>query len=205
MSHALLYIAPSITQAGLPAVCLTESVDCRHIIVDAFGIADARTLEMQARSKAVMGGAYTFVVCTIAMTNEAQNALLKLFEDPPPETVFHMVVPHEQMLLPTLRSRFVLMQQVVSENAAADAAFLTWCAQPLAKRIEEVGAQAAKKNTAWFLAIKEGGLQWMRSRYKTLGATTSTQLATSLGQVGARGASNKMLLEHVALLLPVES
>jgi DNA polymerase III subunit delta' len=39
------------------------------------------------------------------LTVEAQNALLKLIEEPPPDTLFILVTDHVQALLPTVRSR----------------------------------------------------------------------------------------------------
>jgi DNA polymerase-3 subunit delta' len=40
-----------------------------------------------------------------ALTPEAQNALLKLIEEPPPNTLFILVTDHIETLLPTVRSR----------------------------------------------------------------------------------------------------
>jgi len=40
------------------------------------------------------------------LTHEAQNALLKISEDPPPNSRIIMLVKNEENLLPTLRSRF---------------------------------------------------------------------------------------------------
>ena len=42
-----------------------------------------------------------------ALTTEAQNALLKLIEEPPPDTLFILVTDQLESLLPTVRSRCV--------------------------------------------------------------------------------------------------
>jgi DNA polymerase III delta' subunit len=39
------------------------------------------------------------------LTTEAQNALLKLIEEPPPQTIFILIADHAEALLPTVRSR----------------------------------------------------------------------------------------------------
>ncbi len=39
------------------------------------------------------------------MTMEAANSILKLLEDPPPNTVFILITPHPELLLGTIRSR----------------------------------------------------------------------------------------------------
>jgi DNA polymerase-3 subunit delta' len=45
-----------------------------------------------------------------AMTTEAQNALLKLLEEPPADTVIIMTADHQQHLLPTVNSRLQVLQ-----------------------------------------------------------------------------------------------
>ena len=53
-------------------------------------------------------------------TNEAQNALLKVLEEPSPRTYFVLVTPHPEILLATLRSR---LSEIVSsvDTAKTDA------------------------------------------------------------------------------------
>lgn len=69
-----------------------------------FGVDEARELSAKASSRA-FSSRRVFVVITPGMTSEAQNALLKTFEEPSADTLFFIVVPAPQMLLSTLRSR----------------------------------------------------------------------------------------------------
>src|SRR3989344_1240362 len=68
-----------------------------------FGIDDARDLKALAELSPVHGKKL-FVIGASAITSDAQNALLKVFEEPAAHTHFVLLVPHGT-LLPTLRSR----------------------------------------------------------------------------------------------------
>ncbi len=72
---------------------------------EAFGIGESRELIQRATLKSTAGRAL-FVLGVSSITTEAQQALLKLFEEPQQGAVFVLLVPHG-VLLPTLRSRCV--------------------------------------------------------------------------------------------------
>ena len=61
-------------------------------------------------------GRKIFVIQTNIITEEAQNALLKIFEEPTPDTHFFILMPQD-ILLPTFRSR---MQVVDVSKVAFD-------------------------------------------------------------------------------------
>lgn len=69
-----------------------------------FGVDDARELRALASLKHDRGS--LFLIGAASITSEAQQALLKLFEEPQEGTVFVLLVPHG-VLLPTLRSRML--------------------------------------------------------------------------------------------------
>ena len=56
-----------------------------------------------------------------AMTTEAQNALLKFIEEPPPSTLLILIAPNVQSLLPTVISRLGAVYFLPVEDAAAAA------------------------------------------------------------------------------------
>ena len=74
-----------------------------------FGVDDARDLSVRASSRA-LGNRRVFIIVASSMTSEAQNALLKTLEEPGGATLFFIVVPSAQNLLPTLRSRAQVLQ-----------------------------------------------------------------------------------------------
>jgi hypothetical protein len=74
----------------------------------AIGIESVRNLERFTSLKVPGKSAYDRVIVIDGahlMTLEAQNALLKLLEEPPEGTVIILTVNHEQTMLPTIRSR----------------------------------------------------------------------------------------------------
>lgn len=51
-----------------------------------------------------------FIICAESFTEEAQNSLLKTFEEPTPHTHFFVIIPRLHIVVPTLRSRVVLVR-----------------------------------------------------------------------------------------------
>jgi DNA polymerase III delta prime subunit len=80
-----------------------------------FSVEDARDLGYLARLASARGGAKAIIVSATRLFHEAQNALLKLFEEPPEDTYLFLVVPSEGMLLPTMRSRVMVLESTKSE------------------------------------------------------------------------------------------
>jgi len=79
-------------------------------VFDTFGIDDSRELVSLAAMRSL--GTQVFIYQLHSCTREAQNALLKLFEEPPSNTHFFLCVSGVQNLLPTLRSRAWVIERV---------------------------------------------------------------------------------------------
>lgn len=76
---------------------------------DSLGIDEGRSInEMQSR-RAVSSPRRIFVIAANFITMEAQNSLLKMFEEPAGEAVFFLIIPSASILLPTLRSRMMIV------------------------------------------------------------------------------------------------
>jgi hypothetical protein len=56
------------------------------------------------------GGRKFFIIEVDSITHEAQNALLKIFEEPNEYAHFFLIIPSEELLLPTLRSRLFMVR-----------------------------------------------------------------------------------------------
>ena len=94
------YIEEAIGFSAAPA-----NPDARWFSYDLLSVEDARTLIDRAHRSTSTDAGKVLVIQTGRFFHEAQNALLKLFEEPPPATVIILSIPSEGMLLPTLRSR----------------------------------------------------------------------------------------------------
>ncbi len=94
-----------------------------------------RVLHRQAQMRPAMGRSKVFVVGDAdrlvpqASSQEAANALLKVLEEPPPDTFFVLTTAEPASLLPTIRSRLVTLR-VRRLRAAELVRFLTEVPQP---------------------------------------------------------------------------
>ena len=85
---------------------------------ETFGIDDARWLKERQEKSAFGEGKKIFIIAFNFITTEAQNALLKVFEEPTTDTIFFTVAPSSAILLPTLRSRLSIISLPDSETAS---------------------------------------------------------------------------------------
>src|SRR3989338_4421521 len=80
--------------------------DFCYITLDSFKIEDARNLKSYGAEKGVTSGKKIFLISANNFLLEAQNSLLKIFEEPIEDTHFFVVTPDANALLRTLVSRF---------------------------------------------------------------------------------------------------
>jgi DNA polymerase III subunit delta' len=83
---------------------------CVLFIREDFKIEDAKDViseayKSEAQTKTLILGAKSFTI-------PAQNALLKILEEPPPNIAFILLAPNKSTFLPTVRSRLSLTQEV---------------------------------------------------------------------------------------------
>ncbi|HCY18039.1 MAG: polymerase III subunit delta protein [Candidatus Nomurabacteria bacterium GW2011_GWF2_35_12] len=84
--------------------------DFYHISVDSFKIEDARNLKSVEHEKSFSTGKKIFLISANNFLLEAQNTLLKIFEEPIENTHFFIIIPNTDTLLKTLVSRFYLIK-----------------------------------------------------------------------------------------------
>lgn len=83
--------------------------DFVHIQLDSFKMEDARNLKSYAAQKSFSSTKKIFIISANNFLLEAQNSLLKIFEEPVENTHFFLIVPDTNVLLKTLVSRFYLI------------------------------------------------------------------------------------------------
>ncbi|MHB8860475.1 MAG: hypothetical protein ACYC48_01935, partial [Minisyncoccota bacterium] len=74
-----------------------------------FSVADARRVTELAAGVAFAGESKVVIIAASRAYHEAQNALLKVFEEPPVGTHLFLILPSLGGLLPTLRSRVQIL------------------------------------------------------------------------------------------------
>ena len=115
--------------------------DFYNLSLDSFKIDDARNLKAITNEKSFAISEDSKKIFLISANNfllEAQNTLLKIFEEPIPNTHFFIVTPSIQIFIPTLLSRFYVIKtssarQGLDENTKEAENFIK---MPLIKRIE---------------------------------------------------------------------
>ena len=141
------------------------------------------------------------VVRTDFITLEAQNALLKVLEEPPLSTRFVFVVPTDFFVLPTLTSRF--NEEILSEVKAGETEntiFQSFIDAGYQERLASIEQAIKQKDVDWQRSMKQGLIRYVSCSLNEAASLEALEFATRM--LLTRGASNKMLLEHVALILP---
>jgi len=77
-------------------------------VYETFTIDDSRGLrEMHGIRPVHISGKKIFIISMAGITIEAQNALLKLLEEPAEYAYFFLIIPSAHLLLPTVKSRMI--------------------------------------------------------------------------------------------------
>lgn len=176
----------------------SSGVEQVFVALERFGIDDARRLVDQAYQRPRAAAVQQLVVQTDFITHEAQNALLKVLEEPPVSTRFLFVIPPDLTLLPTLASRFAYGSAPLQREKIEEV-FTLFKNLSYGERIAAVELALKKKDVAWQRAMKRGLIQYL-AHYDGDALQDLEHVARLLL---TRGASNKMLFEHMALTLPL--
>jgi hypothetical protein len=183
-----------------------------------FTIDDARNLKTEAEKRPVSIGSPTdgvhkiFVIKTDNITGEAQNALLKLFEEPPSYARFFIIVPHVLILLPTVRSRMSIIHALETGSSEDIAQAKLFVGMSIPKRLEFVkelvddiveekrsrhDAISFIDNVISYLYSDTSNHRSVQTIIAEMPALESALFAR--GYADDRSASIKMLLEYIAL------
>ncbi len=210
--HAYVYEGPAALLGALATDARTRfgfegagTAEVQVELWEKFGIDESRALVTQTSLRSATGRAL-FVLGIVSITSEAQQALLKLFEEPQVGVVFVVLVPHGS-LLPTLRSRFLEYPGKIAKSHADTAAaeFLSW---PYAKRSAWVTAfvkkeDGAREQVRAFVDDLEAVLYAEHQRLPTAPVRAGlADVAHFRRYLADRAPSVKMILEHFAATLP---
>jgi len=207
--HAYVFEGPTAALGALRAdaqkrlgLAGEHSPDVHERRFERFGIEESRWLSGAAALRSASGKAL-FALSAASITSEAQQALLKLFEEPQRGVVFLLAVPHGT-LLPTLRSRLLPYPFVPESAETSDEAREFLKAAPRARSALIAGIlddeEGEKERVrALLLGLEEA----LRPRMKDPKVREGLgDIARVRSYVADRSASLKMLLEHLAVSLP---
>ncbi len=184
-----------------------------------FTIENGRQLKARQGERAIgsgtsiQSGKKFFIIQTDFFNSEAQQALLKVFEEPAQNVHFFIIVPRIGALLETLASRLVHIRSTEeNKSTKAGSEFLAMKKPARLKHVaslikahendDEFGAlraQAVSLLNSIEFVLHEGGKMSILTDTEKM---AFQQIGKSREYLQTPGASVKMLLESVALLMP---
>ncbi len=116
----------------------TGNPDVYNLHMDSFKIDDARNLKSMTSERSFASNSDSkriFLISANSFLLEAQNSLLKVFEEPIPNTHFFVITPSTQLFIPTLLSRFNVVKGNILNTLDTKKAE-EFIVLPLSKRID---------------------------------------------------------------------
>lgn len=170
------------------------------------GINEARAIIERSALKPFAQSRHVLVIAAADITSEAQNALLKTFEEPAPHALFFLIVPRIGLLLPTMRSRVEMLGRAVAVPVSDEV--YTFLAATPEVRMVQIGKLIEKDTDT-----EERDLRAITMFLETLecvlyqqGVKTTREglhaLYRARQYIMVPGAPVKILLEQFALLCP---
>lgn len=185
--------------------------DYLELTLDSFKIDDARELRALYQNKSAGGGKKIFVISTNQFLVEAQNVLLKIFEDPVPDTHFFLIVPDASIILPTLTSRLLKISRKAEPELGEAEKFVALSARERIEFLKELLAEEDEvEDTPSLSSSRTKALKFLNSLESVLHAKKlSTNSLNTFNQIfnvreylRQPGSSTKSLMESLALAIP---
>ena len=178
-----------------------------------FKIDDSRTLNESHLNMPVKYDRKVFVISANSITKDAQNSLLKIFEEPKAQTTFFLILPSASGLITTLKSRIIFGQ---GENTESDSLLSAddFLQANTSKRLAIVAKIA--KDIKDENITKADAIAFMKNLEKVIKANWKTNkladgrgksllavedIEKSISYAYDESPSIKVILEHLALVL----
>lgn len=168
-----------------------------------FGIDDARILSEKARRKAFLGNRSIIVVYANSFTTEAQNSLLKLFEDPMQGVHFFIITSNDAFLLPTLISRLLVVSLNESLYEPKLNSAKKFIEASIVERQEMISKYIDSKDKIEalnFLNDLESYLIKELHSGRQISTETLKSIMVMRGYILDRSSSLKMILDHISTM-----
>lgn len=182
---------------------------------ESFGIKDSHNLIEKEARQSFSGQGRFFILEILSITPEAQNALLKTFEEPIPEAHFFIIVRSAEIFLPTLRSRMIqlrgaeevgLQVSPKSDFGSADK-FLKLDLPDRLEFIQKEFLKSKDKSKSEIIDFVSDLEKAFRQKVDMRKITKEEEIALHeiakcLHYLENPRSSNRLILEHLALIIP---
>ena len=183
--------------------------DFWHGQFETFGIEEGRVLKAKELGRSFSGGKKVFVISAWSITREAENSLLKMFEEPTKDSHFFLLIPSADKLSLTLLSRLFVIKPNLKETKPNEGdSFLS---MDLPNRLEYAGGLAkaiadGKKRKNEALVFLESLIRVFKDSCENPlnpnEASACERLLRSCEYLQDSSSSVKIILEDIALTLP---
>jgi DNA polymerase III delta prime subunit len=196
---------------------ITNNPDFWYGAFDVMDIEDSRSIKNLHQNRPVKGDKKIFVVSANFITEKAQNAMLKLFEEPRGDTHFFLVLPSLSNIIPTFSSRLFIIDTNLPAQAGESGSSIVnteeFIKMPIGKRMEVIkkvcesitDEEESKIEIIKFINSLEIELKknvnFLKAAKEELGIFEEIENVRQYA--GEQSPSLKMLLEHLSLILPV--
>jgi len=173
-----------------------------------FTIEEARLIKDKQTKKSISGEKKIFIISFNTITSEAQNSLLKVLEEPTKDSHFFLITPYPGLVLPTVRSRLIYIENKKSkeENTFAKKFIQASKSERLemvALLVKDIKDEKKDKNEA--IKLLQGIERYIYELYRKDRHSKYTNVLKdvekSLSYMNDRSSSLKILLEHIALVI----
>lgn len=215
-----------VAQAWVKEELGMEAKNNPDVVVQKYGllsVEDARRVSELAAGKAFAGTTKVIIIAASRAYHEAQNALLKLFEEPPEGTYLFFILPSLGGLLPTLRSRVQILKSEarISKSETRSAKGMIYhTSSPVA---EEFMKASKEKRSAMIKRITSGkddeekrelrdeaiaivngieAVTYMSGRTTSRHRELLEEIQILRAHLYDRSAPVRMILEHLSLVIP---
>ncbi|MCC6323348.1 hypothetical protein IT400_01000 [Candidatus Nomurabacteria bacterium] len=181
-------------------------------VYESFTIDNVRTLNEHHNQRSSNEGKKIFIIEALTINHEAHNALLKMFEEPTVDTHFFFLIPRVDTLPDTLKSRAHIIYEDHKDNILGYKEAIEFIGKSPNERMEIITKIIAKnKNTETSAPLRDDARVLLdaceyviRENTKNIDTDTSWKLGELLKAkkyLSTPGASVKMILEHIALIV----
>jgi hypothetical protein len=98
-------------------IVINSNPDFSVIDFETLGIDESRKIKEMQSMKSLGASKRIFIISTNGITVQAQNAMLKMFEEPTENTHFFIIVPSTSFFIETLLSRMVVLESDLEDKS----------------------------------------------------------------------------------------
>ena len=178
--------------------------DFWHREFNVFKIDDGREMSLIHLNKSIKFDRKIFIVTANSITRDAQNSLLKIFEEPNVSTTFFLIMPDDSKLLPTLKSRLIIVNGKKDTNLMFSTE--TFLKAKVGKRLEIIAKilkdiKDEKMTKAEAITFIKNLEMNVKSNDQKRNLLVIEDLEKAISYASDESPSIKVILEHLALVL----